>query len=83
MCGIWWKTRWYSSKAKPVEERRAQTLDGEIGDLTLRPYDLHIDPVEGEEGVEDDDAVRLEPEIWGQVAGVAVGDEEEVIEGQD
>lgn len=66
-----------------MEERRAQTLDGESGDLTLRPYDLQIEPVDGEEGDEDDDAVRLEPEIWGNVEGVAIGEEEEVIEGAE
>lgn len=83
MCGIKWKTLWYSSKGKPVEERRSQTLHGESGDLTLRPHDLQISSVEGEEGEEDDDAVRLEPEMWGKVEGVAIGDEEEVSEGKD
>lgn len=61
-----------------MEERKAQTLDGESEDLTLRPYNLKIDPVEGEEVKEDEDAVRVEPEIWGEVEGVAIGDEEEV-----
>lgn len=77
MCGIWWKTRWYSSKVKPVEERKTQTLDSESGDLMLRPYDLKIDPVEGEDVKEDEDAVRVEPEIWGEVEGIAIGEEEE------
>lgn len=83
MCGIQWKSHWYSSKAKPVVERQSQTLDGVSGDLILRAYDLQIDPIEGEKIGEDDDAVRLEPEIWGLVEGVAIGDEEEVNEGED
>jgi hypothetical protein len=77
MCGIWWWTRWYSSKTEPVEERKAQTLHGDGGNLTLRPYNLKIDPIEGEELQEDTDAVRVEPEIWGEVEGVETGDEEQ------
>jgi hypothetical protein len=76
MCGIWWKTpSFYSSKMKAVEVRTQQTLDSDTGDLMLRPFDLEIGPSEGEEGGEED-AVRVEPEIWGEVEGVEIGEEE-------
>lgn len=77
MCGIWWKTRWYSSKVKPVKDPKKQkTLDAETGDLILRPYDLKIDVPDTEMANNEDDAVRVEPEIWGEVEGVEIGDEE-------
>jgi hypothetical protein len=77
MCGIQWKTRWYSSKVKPVQKRREQKLDGETGDVILRPYHLKIELVEGEEDEDDSDAVRVEPEKWGDVEGVEIGEEED------
>jgi hypothetical protein len=83
MCGIWWKTPdWYSSKVKPVEERTEQTLDSDTGALMLRPFDLEIGPSEGEDSGGEEDAVRVEPEIWGDVEGVQIG-EEEVKEGDE
>lgn len=77
MCRVQWKARWFSSKVKPVEERREQKLDGEDGDLILRPYHFKMDPVEGEEVDDDNDAVRVEPELWGEVEGVEIGEEED------
>ena len=78
MCGIWWKTRWFSSKTQPVQEHIAQTLSGESGDLTLRPYCIKVDPAERGNLEEDEDAVWAEPEIWGEVEGVKIGAREAV-----
>ena len=64
-----------------MEERNAQTLGGGGGTLILRPYDLTIEPVEREELTDGDDTVRVEPQIWGEVDGVAIGEEEEVENG--
>lgn len=76
MCGIQWKTQWLTSKIKPLEERRVQKLDSQM-EIILRPFSLKIEPLEGEKAEDEIDAVRVEPEIHGEVEGIEVLDFEE------
>lgn len=65
-CGIYWYDHWYSCRVRPVRDQRPRFLEGEEGNVLLKPFEIDL--------AEQESVVRLLSGIIGSVEGFELAD---------